>query len=104
MKKIVVDRRSTRIVLNMTKTVMDLNDLSRLTQTLPDLSRLSHAYVRDVNSNSPHFKIVLNHGLNVHTSPKLVVSLSVELRSILFGDQAFQLIKDVMSKCDPDHV
>ena len=46
-KNIVVNRRSTTIILNMTKAVVDLRDLSRPTKTLPDLSRLHHAYVRD---------------------------------------------------------
>ena len=37
MKKIVANRHSTTIVLNMTKTVVDLRDLSRPTKTLSDL-------------------------------------------------------------------
>ena len=47
-EKIVVNRRSTTTVLNMTKTVVDVRDLSRPTKTppgrCPRLIAIHHAY------------------------------------------------------------
>ena len=61
-KKIKANRCSTTSVLNMTKTVVDLWDLSRLTKTLPDLSRCPYASMSVIHRDSPQLYVYYNHG------------------------------------------
>ena len=61
--------------MNMNKIVMDLLDLSRLTMTLPGLSRFRREYAHDSRRYTTTFEIVVNRGQNRDSVTRQIYSV-----------------------------